>query len=165
MSPADFEVIVSYQGTELFKFEELHMHLLFPPLNDQFYHGTNIPSKIRSSDPSFKRWFQQVCALLGTTVHLVPDTNVTRRLYYTNYLRNLLIENMNHMTISLSRLAILEIEGMYNRNKPREKEPGPNASQRNKETSDQNEEKKAKDRRFSFQSMGEILSARLPVVL
>jgi hypothetical protein len=52
--------------------------------------GTNIPVKIRTSDPSFRNCFQQACALLGAKVYLIPDTNVSRRMYYTNYLRPIL---------------------------------------------------------------------------
>ena len=54
---------------------------------------TYIPAKIRTSDPTFNRWFQQACALLGHKVYLIPDTNVSKRMYYTNYLRSLLVEN------------------------------------------------------------------------
>ena len=106
-SDVDFTVEVSYQGTELYKFEELYSHLLVPPLDKQkndltevldksgifelevefnpaseasininngrgeLQEGTYIPFKIRSSDPSFRRWFQQVCSLLGSIVYLI----------------------------------------------------------------------------------------------
>lgn len=183
---------VSYQGTELYKFEELYSHLLIPspdheksdltevldksgmfelevefnPSSEanvnikngkiELQDGTYIPSKIRSSDLSFRRWFQQVCSLLGSMVHLIPDTNVSRRLYYTNYLRNIVIENASQMMIALSRLVILEIERKYNNNNPGEGEPPDTASQKEKDSYPQ----RAKEIRIAFQSMGEILSMK-----
>jgi hypothetical protein len=175
----DFNINVSYQSIELFRYEEEYMHLLFPASNGlkgemkndlkeildksgmydlevefnpsseanidinnrriTLPDGTDILSSTRSSDPSFRRWFQQACSLLGSQVHLIPDTNVTRRMYYTNYLRNLLVEDPDRITIALSRLEILEVESMYNRAIKKEAE---------------------KDIRIAFQSMGEILSMK-----
>lgn len=86
--------------------------------------GTNIPAKIRTSDPSFRRWLQQACTLLGSKVYLIPDTNVSRRMYYSNYLRSLLIEDTSHcMTMAIPRLGMLEIENIYNHNKPSKHSP------------------------------------------
>jgi hypothetical protein len=200
----DFTVEVSYQQTELYKFEELYMHLLFPSLDEQkkndltevldksgiydlevefnpastnnikindgrieLQDGTNILAKIRTSDYTFKTWLHQACSLLGNKVHLIPDTNVTMRLYYTNYLRNLLIEKTHQfedygrrMSITIPRLGILEIESMYNRNKPSENPPTDKAKQSDKDSYEQNEERERKGRRIAFQSMGEILSMK-----
>ena len=129
--------------------------------------GTNILSKIRTSDSTFKAWLQQACSLLGDKVHLIPDTNVIMRLYYTNYLRNLLIEKTHMfedygrtMSITIPRLGILEIESMYNRNKESENPPPCKAKQSDKDLYEQNEERKGKKRRRAFQSMGEILSLK-----
>jgi hypothetical protein len=119
---------------------------------------TKMPSKIRSSDPNFKNWFQNVCSLLGTKVHLIPDTNIIRRLYYTNYLKRMVIEDQSHMTIALPRLGILEVENKYNSNKRSEKKSP--TDQKEKTSYLEREKKKARERIISYQSMGEILSMK-----
>jgi len=195
-SHVNFEVKVSYRGTELFRFEEMHKHFLLSPQGDRKYdlrelmdrsgmydleiefnpasethieinnrwielYGqgkTNMPSKIRSSDPSFKRWFHNVCSMLGTKVHLIPDTNIIRRLYYTNYLKHMVIKDPTHLTVAIPRLVVLEVESKYNNNKQSEKKPP--TAQNKKAPFLENEKRKARERIIAFQSMGEILSMK-----
>ena len=122
--------------------------------------GTNIPIKIRTSDPSFRTWFQQACGLLGTKVYLIPDTNVIRRMYYTNYLRPILVgDTSRSMAIDISRLVVLEIESMYNRNKSK-KNPPPESALKKKDEYEESEKRRELEIRTAFQSMGEILSMK-----
>lgn len=76
----------------------------------------------RTTDPSFQNWFTSICLLLADRVNLIPDTNFIRRTYYSNYIKDILIKNLN-IIMQIPRLGIIEGENIYNCNKAVEKQP------------------------------------------
>jgi hypothetical protein len=101
----------------------------------------------KTMQPKFPQWFIDACSSLGNRIYLIPDTNFVRRLYYSNYLTGI-VSGRSGMSMMIPRLGIIEIESKYNRNKPK-----PNSSP-------DKELNRSKERRISFQTIGEILSIK-----
>jgi hypothetical protein len=85
----------------------------------------------------------------------VPDTNVVRRHYYTNFFRKTFVVNPKPAWLNVSRLAILEIENSYNRNST-----SADKQSRQHDTANKNETKlfeARKEMRLNIYAMSEIL--------
>ncbi|MGC1131363.1 MAG: PIN domain-containing protein [Nitrososphaeraceae archaeon] len=72
----------------------------------------------------FATWFDMICSNVATHIYLILDTNILRRLYYSNFLNNIITYSRlkDTLKIMIPRLCILEIENKYNRSSKKERE-------------------------------------------
>lgn len=118
--------------------------------------STKYEDKSKTSQRGFSKWFTDVCSSLGNRIYLIPDTNFIRRLYHSNYLREIL-SSRSDISMMIPRLGIIEIENKYNRNTPNLNKP---QDESKIEKYNQAGMTRAKERRIAFQTISEILSIK-----
>ena len=76
-----------------------------------------IDARKSTRDAGWVPWFNDIFRLLAEEVHVIPDTNVLMRHYYSNYLSHLRSHTYPNLQVffKISRLSIIEIENRYNR--------------------------------------------------
>src|SRR5919106_1920954 len=108
----------------------------------------------------FVTWFDTMCSSVGTHIFLIPDTNVLRRHYYSNFLLDIISRSRleDTLRILIPRLVILEIENKYNRSSSEDKEK----KNQNRDTDSEiyNGYIKGKERRLGLSSIKEVISIK-----
>jgi hypothetical protein len=138
----------------LYNLEVEFMPSVIKPFNKT--DGSTVSLKNRT-DESFQNWLKSVCSSLASNLYLIPDTNFLMRQYYSNYIKHYMDRDSTFLRIP--RLAIIEVENIYNRKKP-DNSPKENLNPNDKQKFLKNENEKAKARRRAFQAMSEILSIK-----
>lgn len=116
-------------------FFELDMEYLSPTSGD----GRPAINKKKSPKENYVNWLKEAIRLSGPGFgYIVPDTNILYRCYYSNFLRNKVLEgrgSLNHRPVLIPRLLVMEVENKYNR---------------------ASDPKKSKEKRIAFSSMAEL---------
>lgn len=109
---------------QIFKIAGLHdLNFDFTPNNtlnlkgdSRYYYlpnGTDAFLKKIETSVAYDGWFQKLFSCFGELL-LIPDTNFLLNCYYSNYLRKIIQENKDHVSLALSRLTLFEIERRLN---------------------------------------------------